>query len=128
MDYGFEHDGQVFTPNRTSVRVETNIDRNKEIETSELARWKNCPETFVAYYALPADAREYFGRKTPVSYRGTLSTWLGTKIGTITQATVYQHNFGGRFVSIRAIGSNGAEYYGRASYDGGDVIQLRRVK
>jgi hypothetical protein len=56
-----------------------------------------------------------------------VSTWLGTRIGTVTHAQVYRHNFGCRMVSLRVTGTNGAEYYGRASYDHGQCVNLRRV-
>lgn len=129
MDYGFKHDGKVYTPNGTvGITPEENDARNAAIQEAELAHWKTQPARQLVYYKLPADAREYFGRSTPVAFRGEVTTWKGAKLGTITHAHVYQHNFGSRFISIQVMGTNGAEYYGRASYDCGDCIWLRKRK
>lgn len=57
--------------------------------------------------------------------RGT--NWPGSVLGKIITATVYRHNFGGRFITIRARMFNGVEYVGRASYDNGNCINLRKA-
>lgn len=114
MDYGFIHDGRVYTPNAsTDIPVGSNDERNKAIEARELEIWDSRPDRFVAYYDLQ---------------RKQVSTWLGTVVGDILTSRVYRHNLGGRFVSLRMRGTNGATYYGRASYDWGTVIKLRRAK
>lgn len=167
-DYGFAHDGKVYTPNGTpGIALVANEDRNRAIEHAELETWAGAPARFVsAYFSFPMDGRH---RYTPIdrfslrsappdscqycntpkhthaetepdrnrtwraTYRprltgATVTTWRGTVLGTITAAHVYSHNFGGRFVSLRVKGTNGAEYYGRASWDWGNVIRLRRAK
>lgn len=43
-------------------------------------------------------------------------------------AAIYRHNFGGRFISLTVRGTNGARYSGRASYDWGQCVRLRRAK
>lgn len=151
MDYGLEHGGRVFTPNQTQgISPEANADRNRAIEAEELKRWQDRPERFVAYYDFPAEHLPLFGRPrlyrenfapclhtfvnkakpedTGYDHVATITTCLGTTIGVITAARVYRHNFGGRMVALRMKGTNGVEYYGRASWDGGSVITLRRVK
>lgn len=57
-----------------------------------------------------------------------VTTWSGSLLGYIVDAKVYAHNFGGRMVSLTVQGTNGARYYGRASYDRGTVVRLRRMK
>jgi hypothetical protein len=114
MDYGFEHDGTIYTPNGTpGVPATTNTDRNMAIEQAELAAWALRPERQLAYY----DDR-----------KGIVTTWPGTIIGTIVSSNVYRHNMGGRFISLRVKGTNGAEYAGRASYDWGTCVGLKRCK
>lgn len=150
MDYGFIHDGRVFTPNGTpDVPAAKNDARNRAIETAELAHWQTRPDRMVAYYTFPAEDTPLFGRlrvyresfrpclqtyvnqATPAdagtAKHATVTTWLGTVIGRIVSARVYRHNFGGRFVSLRMVGTNGAEYTGRASWDNGTVVRLRKV-
>lgn len=110
--------------------------RNQAVERAELAEWARYPDRFTAYYHFDGGSAEMarelaaFRRdgRSPWLHGAEIQTWLGTKLGSITSAYIYRHNFGGRFIAIRAIGTNGAEYYGRASWDGGNVVHLRRVK
>ena len=134
MDYGFTHAGKVYTPNGTTG-ITANDQRNDQLEAAELARWADQPDQQVAYYSIPTLAGNWgtairtVGAFHPHDLRNaTVSTWLGTTLGHITSAHVYRHNFGGRMVSLYVKGTNGAEYYGRASWDGGNVIKLRRVQ
>lgn len=149
-DYGFVHDGKVLTPNQTpGVSPAESDARNKAIEAQELETWAAQPERVLAYYDFPAETNTVLGR--PRSYRASFTpnlqtyinqvrpedpstaqhavvkTWPGTVLGRIVQARVYTHNFGGRFVSMRVKGSNGATYAGRASWDHGQCIWLRKV-
>ena len=137
MDYGFVHAGKVFTPDGTQVSPKDNDERNRAIEAAALAQWQQQPDSFVAYYDFPTErrnraidgSRPYRDSFYPTIGRdANVKTWLGTRIGDITEARVYSHNFGSRFVAIRVRGTNGAEYYGRASWDNGEVIHLRRAK
>lgn len=144
MDYGFVHDGKVYTPNQTpDVAASENDERNKAIERAELERWTEKPDRQLAYYHFPkhdTDGRRYRESFFPqlsgetsngngeTVDRAIVTTWLGTKIGTIISAQVYRHNFGGRFVSLRVRGTNGVEYHGRASYDWGSCVWLRKCK
>lgn len=133
MDYGFTHLGKVFTPNGTAdVSPADNEARNKAIEQAELARWQAQPEHMLAYYMFPAEHTKphnrYRGTFSPLLTGATVTTWTGAHLGTIVDARVYLHNFGGRMISLHVTGSNGASYYGRASYDWGQCINLRKVK
>jgi hypothetical protein len=129
MDYGFIHADQVFTPNGTiGINTADNDARNAEIERAELTRWADTPDSMLAYYTIPdAPVGGLYRRTFDLPVRNaTVSTWLGTKIGSITTARVYGHNFGGRILVITVQGTNGARYYGRASWDNGTAIRLRK--
>ena len=142
-DYGFVHNGEVYTPNGTStLQPEQNADRNAAIEAAELDAWLACPDVAVVYYNFPQDTdgrharASFFPQLTGQTSDGNggtacqaiVTTWLGTKLGIIIRASVYQHNFGGRMVSMRVRGTNGAVYFGRASYGYRNVIGLRLIK
>ncbi len=58
----------------------------------------------------------------------TITTWTGLVLGRVVSHRIYRHNWGGRFIALRAEGTNGAVYAGRASYDGGNCIRLRKVQ
>lgn len=132
-DYGFIHDGHVFTPNGTTVATADNATRNARLEAAELRAWNEQPETFVAYYHIPKpDAhllpiREYRADFRPDISRACVTTWRGTTIGRVVKAHVYRHNFGGRMVALQVEGTNGARYHGRASWDNGTCVRLRRA-
>ena len=114
MDYGFTHDDTVYTPNRTvGIAPAESTARNTAIEAAELTTWAGRPDRVLAYYD---------GEK------GIVTTWPGTVLGTIVTSRIYRHNFGGRFISLAVRGTNGARYSGRASYDWGQCVRLRRVK
>jgi hypothetical protein len=137
-DYGFVHDGKVFTPNgTTNVSVTDSDTRNKAMEQGELAEWQTAPDRFLAYYRFPTDSHtkryQASWRAEPSPFapdsRGAIvTTWLGTKLGDITSARVYRHNFGSRMVAITVKATNGATYHGRASWDHGECITLRKSK
>ncbi len=132
MDYGFVHDGKVYTPDGSTVAPQFNDDRNKQIERAELEAWSARPVRFLAYYKIPEPnaptPRIYRASYRPNLTEAFVSTWLGTTIGRIVSANVYTHNFGSRMISMSVIGSNGARYFGRASFDWGTCIFLRRCK
>lgn len=67
-------------------------------------------------------------RTARAEQRAIVTTWNGSVLGYITSARVYVHNFGARMVSLHVRGTNGAHYYGRASWDNGSLIRLRKVK
>lgn len=72
-------------------------------------------------------SRTYRAEFRPAIAGAVITTWLGTTIGEITSARVYQHNFGSRMVAITVKGTNGRTYYGRASWDH-DCVRLRARK
>lgn len=109
-------------------------ERNAATERAELATWETQPDRFVAYFEFP---HECASERSPRLYRRTFSplttgarvtTWPGTTIGYVVSARVYGHNFGARMVSIRVRGTNGASYHGRASWDNGTIVTLRKSK
>lgn len=135
MDYGFAHQGTIYTPNGTTgITVADNDDRNKAIEARELAQWAQAPASFrPAYYhfpdGIPMQGMTGSFRSYWLNPAGAhVSTWLGARLGVITSAHVYRHNFGGRMVAITVRGTNGAVYHGRASWDHGDIITLRKAR
>lgn len=131
MDYGFTHQGRVYTPNGTTGIEPAEVEaRNKAIEAHELAAWTTCPDGVIAYYhfSQTQQPRPYTSSFHPGLNGAYVSTWLGTRIGTIVEAHVYRHNFGSRMVAITVKGTNGATYHGRASWDNGDCIRLRLSK
>lgn len=68
-DYGFEHNGSIFTPNGTAVAAEDNTDRNAAIEQWELAEWRMRPRAMMAYFHFPADGAHTFGPTPGFPYR-----------------------------------------------------------
>ena len=129
-DYGFIHNETVYTPNQTTVTPDHNKARNAVIDAYQLAQWRQCPDRIVAYYKFAdgcrADSLHLYSARTLADC--IVTTWMGAKLGTIVRANVYRHNFGGRFVSITVIGTNGAMYHGRASYENGSCICLHRSR
>lgn len=132
MDYAFVHQHRAYTPNQTPVAVSDVAAHNAAVDAAVLAHWQTNPDVFTCYYDFPA---ERTGQPTP--YRGTfwpcnsgarVTTWLGVPLGSIVRAHVYTHNFGGRIVALRVRSTTGVEYAGRASWDWGSVVTLRRVK
>ena len=130
-DYGFEHNGTVHTPNGSAVSSAENASRNEAIRLAELEHWTGQPDRMQAYYSFTHEPKVYQSAFYPLAYGYgqdcKVTTWLGDRLGQIISAHVYLHNFGGRFVALRVKATNGAEYYGRASYDWGSCVTLHRV-
>jgi hypothetical protein len=100
-------------------------------------------ESILLYYDFPAEDQHATGLNLERRYRRTfhprlqsegvmgrenvanVSNWPGHVMGEIIAASVYSHNFGGRFVSLRVRMFNGAIYHGRASWDNGTCINLK---
>jgi len=119
-------------------------------QQEERDHWAAQPETISAYFNFPAEHLTIFGR--PRLYRdnfrpalhtyvektrpedagialiATVKTWEDVQLGVITKANVYTNNCGARLVSLTVRATNGATYYGRASWDGGTCIRLRKAK
>lgn len=129
--YAITHEGRTFTPEGKADLAPATVEaHNRELEAHELANWEGKPDRALGYYSFPASPSggQYRAEFRPLIAGATVSTWPGTVIGRITDARVYRHNFGQRFVAIRVLGTNGAEYWGRASWDGGNAIILRKVR
>lgn len=138
MSHLFTFDGHgTYSPDGKVDATQAEANRmNAETTAAELAHWNTKPDVFApAYYRFPTDTA-----KQPREYRHSfyvllgalgsdiVTTWTGAKLGSILSARVYQHNFGARMVSMRVRGTNGATYFGRASWDNGECIRLRKVK
>jgi hypothetical protein len=143
------HNGRAYTPNGTAG-IRDPVTHNAELAAREVAAWQAKPDRFLAYYQFPAEQLALFGKpriwrarfnpclhsyvnkQTPedsgIDHQAIVTTWTGELLGTITAARVYSHNFGSRMVSLRVRGNNGAEYYGRASWDHGSCVWLRKGK
>ena len=126
--YIFSVSGRTFAP-EGEVTTPVDVDaHNRAVEARELAIWHAQPDTFVGYYTIRADERtinrfEYLRSGRPV----TVSTWLGTRLGHGLVTGAHTNNFGARIVRVRILGTNGAEYWGAASYDA-ELITLHRVR
>ncbi len=115
-DYGFKHEGQIFTPNATPVSAEDNNTRNKAIEAAELALWAAQPDSFAVYINKSADG----------SYRAT--TWLGTVLAHNVIRSRIDHNMSRKMMAVRFRGTNGANYYGRYGADWSELCRVRKAK
>lgn len=132
-DYAFVHEGRAYTPNRTALEAGQADAHNEQIEARELAEWQGQPERQLGYYKFPAEQDRPLPRVwrtdfAPSVTGATVTTWRGQPLGVIVAARVYTHNFGGRMVSLTIAGNNGARYHGRASWDNGSCVWLRRMK
>lgn len=120
----FSPDGKV-----SEVTAEEVQAINAAGNAKELAYWAGQPATFApGYFSFPqeeTDGKLYRREFSPLLTGAKVSTWNGSVIGHVISAKVFSHNFGGRFVALTMRGTNGAEYYGRASWDHGTVIRLR---
>lgn len=134
MSHLFTFDGHgTYSPDgKVEVSAAEAQLRNAQQTEAELAHWAMKPETFCpAYYEFPnhgTAGQIYRASFYPSNTGAKVSTWMGAKLGDIISARVYQHNFGARMVSMRVRGTNGVTYFGRASWDNGSVIRLRKVK
>lgn len=109
-DYGFKHNGKVFTPNGSTVSLVENEARNAALEKTELDEWKTQPQNACAYV---------------VGWE--IRTWLGTTLGRIVSRHSWTNNFGARIEWIKAEGTNGATYSGRYGSDWAQLVRLRKV-
>ena len=111
MDYGFTHEGRVFTPNGSTVSLAENEARNKALEAAELEQWATCPHDFAAY----------------VTNDRRVTTWLGTQIGRVVALTTFHnHLTGSRMDCVTVRGTNGAIYRGRYGSDWSQLVRLRK--
>jgi hypothetical protein len=111
---------------------DTTSTHNAAVEARVLAEWATRPANAVGYFSFPSED-EFAARTGPRQWRASVfpyrngapvTTWMGTVIGSVMSALVYRHNLGGRFVSLTIMGTNGATYSGRASWDNGNCINL----
>ena len=118
--FEFNEHGQYDPSGKVKPPVSSVDEHNKTVEAGELAIWATKPERMIAYYTTPN-----LPGVLPAEVK--IRTWPGTVIASGT-CRVSRHNFGGRIISVDVLGTNGARYYGRASFDNGQIITLRRRK
>lgn len=114
--YIIEYKGQQFSPDGR-VSVANAQQDNKALEQRELAAWAKQPAAFTAYVT-----EDDNGRKL------TVTTWLGTVLGTVISSRTYRGGFGGRMRSIVVRGTNGRCYHGKYGYDWRQCVNLYRSK
>src|SRR5258706_12113498 len=109
--YIFEHDGSGYAPEGKVCLLGIIFnEHNKKLEADELLLWATQPEKFQGY--IKGD---------------TVTTWLGTVIGTITKHNIYRNNLG-KITSITMRGTNGCIYYGRYGSDWSQLCRFRKAK
>lgn len=114
MDYGFEHNGAVYTSGKTpNIAAAENAPRNASIEAAELAAWARRPDHFYCYV-------------TPGSR--DVMTWLGTRIGTVESLTRFKTNLSREITAITVRGTNGATYHGRFGSERSYYCKLTKCK
>lgn len=99
---------------------------NKAVDKNELSYWDSQPDRFNAYVG--SYPRGLWPDMSICGSFDSVTTWLGTELGKIMQASVYRNNFGAIIACIRVYATNGAEYYGRFGYGTTDLIHLRKIK
>lgn len=105
---------------------------NMSLSQSALEDWAKYPPIFCAYYNIPSESPRpgrLYRREFAVNCEhATVTLWTGEPIGRILRARVYTSSIGGRIVTMIVQGTNGYRYHGRASWDNGNAILLRRMK
>jgi hypothetical protein len=131
MAHLFKLQGEVFSPDgkvkpMSDAEVSTH---NQQQDLADVAYAQSKPDKLVVYYnfpSLPPTTQVYSRAFRPMLTGAHVTTWLGTTLGPIVSAHVYQQNRG-RMVSLRA-NIHGQLYYGRASWDNGSIVRLRKAK
>jgi hypothetical protein len=87
-------------------------------------------DRYTVYYNFPDQpSGGVYQRNFHVStQRAHVTNWLGRTLGRIEHARVFGHNFGGRVVTMRVVMFDGSRWSGRASWDNGTCITLRKAK
>jgi hypothetical protein len=134
MDYGFAHEGKVFTPNGTvGVPVQDNDARNREQEKAEIEWLKTAPEKLFLYVREPKrDKYERLGNGHwgEPEYRYAITTWLGTVVSSAC-AVGDRANVGFGFHTYRrSVDCTifGTRYVGWYLESSGQYCRLRKAK
>ena len=106
---------------------------NERVEAEVLAYWRTRPERMVGYFTFPAEGERlahWADTFRPSLTDASVTTWMGAELGAIIDARVYTTHgaASGRMVALRVRATDGTEYYGRASWDNGTCVVLRRAK
>jgi bacteriorhodopsin len=133
-DYGFTHEGKVFTPNgMTGINPEENDARNAEAQSAEIAWLKTGPDKVFLYVWLP---KEYHTRTYNDRYNSCplaiVQTWLGTAV---TEAfrigrSVPVGGIAGRYAHKRSVDCRifGTRYVGWYYESSGNYCRLKKAK
>lgn len=125
MSYAFAFQGSVYTPDGKAPLSPEQVDaHNRATEASELAEWQAGPMRAFVYVTMFQNAG-YYGLRV----RGEIRTFLGTKLGDITElGAPVADNFGGYRRHIVAYGTNGRTYHGWYMESSGDYARIKLHK
>lgn len=112
MSYAIYCVGHTFTPDgKVNMSEAETVDHNKAVEARELAHWATKPDRWQVYV------------------KGeTVTTWLGTKLGTVYRGHSFRTNLSRNMRAITFVGTNGAHYYGRYGADWSQLCRVKKLK
>ena len=113
MDYAWQYEGTVYTPNGRA-EIEDVAAHNARLAEDELAIWATVPERWQVYVT---DAT----RGKPVT------SWTGKKLGYITRVSRFSTNISRNMVALSIRGTNGADYHGRFGDDWSQLCRVRKT-
>ncbi len=134
MQYAFDFNGQVFTPDgKVDLAPKEVPEFNKRLEKVELEMWAQKPDRWNVYIVRHEDPNMSHPRLTGPQHEVWFlaETYLGTRLSNgRVEHTVFSKRTKSRtnMVSIRFLGTNGATYYGRFNEDLGNLCRVRRTK
>lgn len=105
----------------------TTDERNAETSRREVAAFlADAPGPYVAYGATQPSGLDPMRR---LHYGDSITTWTGDKLARVIESREPFHdNLGGIRQNFRALGINGATYFGTAYLSAGDYVRMRPVK
>lgn len=117
--YSFSHEGKAYVPNGLAPADRLTNDETSALEVFEFCH--NPPQRYFAYVSHQIQGSGY----------GTVTTWVGETLGTITYYGRAFHLFGNphnkaRHIRVKAI--NGKIYTGVYYQSAGDYCRLSLVK
>lgn len=134
MSYGFQHEGQTFTPDGTPPIAETKEacdERNRALSRREVEAFlARSADSWFAYWqeAKPGPQLDMPSGVRPNAPR--LTTWMGDTLAYVTWwgAEYTSPAFGpfpSRRTNFRARGIDGREWYGTYYKSSGDYVRMR---
>jgi len=96
---------------------------NEQRSAVEVYEWENDPpEQYFAY--VNGKHRTVDG----ITYRPTITTWMGDTLGYVIFGVEYRSCFGDKRVPMCVTGTNGKKYYGTYYKSAGDYCRLKAYK